>query len=80
MNTKLINILLVHNQPEQKLKKDLNKPGYRVVTVPSPVEGFHRLLQENFALILLAILPGTEEVITLIQQLAKIYDIPIIYI
>ena len=65
MNSKVTNILLVHNQPEEKLKKDLNKPGYRVVTVPSPAEGFRRLLQENFALILLAILPGVEDVITL---------------
>jgi len=80
MNTKLTNILLIHNEPEEKLKKDLNQPGYHVVTVPSPVEGFRRMLQENFALILLAILPGVEEVITLIQRLAKMYDIPIVYL
>jgi len=80
MNAKLTNILLIHNEPEEKLKKNLNKPGYHVVTVPSPVEGFRRMLQENFALILLAILPKMEEAITLIQRLAKMYDIPIVYL
>jgi len=81
MNSKTpTNILLIHNEPEEKLKKDLHKPGYRVVTVPSLVEGFRRMLQEKFALILLAILPGMENVITLIERLAKIYDIPIVYL
>ena len=74
------NILLIHKQPGEKLKEDLNKPGYRVVTVPSAAEGFRRMLQENFALILLAILPGVEDVVTLIEQVAKMYDIPIVYL
>lgn len=74
------NILLIHKQPEEKLKKDLHKPGYRVVTVSSLLEGFRRMLQEKFSLILLAILPGMEEVITLIERLAKLYDIPIVYL
>ncbi|MGB0384251.1 MAG: hypothetical protein ACPGWR_05435 [Ardenticatenaceae bacterium] len=80
MNAKLTNILLIHNQPEEKLKKKLNKPAYRVVTVPSAVEGFRQMLQQNFALILLAILPGTEDVVTLIQGLANMYEIPIFYL
>ena len=80
MNANLTNILLIHDEPKETLKKELNKPGYRVVTVPSPVEGFRRMLQENFALILLAALPRLEEVITQIRRLAKMYDIPIVYL
>lgn len=80
MNVNLTNILLIHHQPEEKLKQDLHKPGYHVVTVSCPAEGFRQLLQQNFSLILLAILPKTEKIITLIQRLAEIYDIPIVYL
>ena len=81
MNTNTpTNILLIHHEPEEKLKKKLHQPGYRVITVASLVEGFRQMLQKKFALILLAILPEMGGIITRIEQLAKMYDTPIVYL
>ena len=77
--TKPTNILLIHHEPET-VKKKLYQPGYHVVTVASLIEGFRRMLQEQFALILLATLPEMSGTITHIEQLAKMYDTPIVYL
>ncbi len=76
----LTNILLIDSEPEEKLKRDLNQPGYHVVTVSSLAEGLRRMLQENFVLILLAMLPGMEDRIAQLKRLAKFDDIPIVYL
>ena len=46
--------------------------------VDSSVEGFRRLLDQNFALILLRVLPGMDHAVDLIKRLAKMGDIPLL--
>ena len=74
------NILLVHNQPEERLQKKLSQPSYQLVIANSAAEAFSQMLRQHFTLIFLAPLPGMEQAIDLIKLLANMYDIPIVYI
>lgn len=67
-----------HAEKESELEAKLNQPGYSLVKVDSSIEGFRRLLDQNFALILLRVLPGMDHAVDLIKRLAKMGDIPLL--
>ena len=77
-------ILLVDNYPEKQseLEADyaiFNAPGYSLVKAHSSVDGFRRLLEQQFELILLRLLPGgCTDAVDLIKRLAKFHDIPVL--
>lgn len=77
-------ILLVDNHPQKQseLEADyakLNVPGYSLVKVHSFVDGFRQLLEQNFELILLRLLPGAcTDAVDLIQRLAQFHDISVL--
>ncbi|CAG7645201.1 Sensor histidine kinase RcsC [Paenibacillus solanacearum] len=85
MPQKQVNVLIVDDRPENLLamSSTLQSPEYRIVTAGSGEEALRRVLQEEFALILMDVqMPGLNgfETVQMIKSRERSRHIPVIFV
>lgn len=80
-----VNILIVDDRPENQLalRAILSMPGYRIVSATSGPEALRRLLDEDFAVLLIdVVMPGMSglELASLIRQRERTATVPIVFL